>query len=361
MDIHRDIDRGLKILQDGGPGKFAQTFLDYTGLWKPVWNTITSRYPVGTNIFEQDWDLLVILDACRVDALREVSNSINWIDSVGEIWSVGSMSAEWMLNTFTREYWGNIKDTAFVSGNIWSHRILEDQIHKDDKDHDELGQYGINHGIPDWGPVVSTDAFEHYETVYLSYEEAFQPPDQDRLHPDYGPVPHLLTDRAISVGREKDIDRLIVHYNLPHSPYIADAVNWSPGEITQEELMSGLSATRELKQWEKRLEPGASGKISKTVYHDGYIKNLQLILEYVDILRKNIDAEKMIIGADHGEGLGEGVWGHPFGYPFRPVKNVPWATGTAVDTRTYESKHDEIGRAPSQRDQEKFLEQMGYL
>lgn len=32
--------------------------------------TISSRMDLGYNVYNEDWDLLIILDTCRVDALR---------------------------------------------------------------------------------------------------------------------------------------------------------------------------------------------------------------------------------------------------------------------------------------------------
>ena len=40
--------------------------------------SVTARYPIGTNVFERDWDLLVVLDACRVDALRRAPPSTGY-------------------------------------------------------------------------------------------------------------------------------------------------------------------------------------------------------------------------------------------------------------------------------------------
>jgi len=41
--------------------------------------------PVGTNIYERDWDALVVLDACRVDILREVADEYEFIDEVDSV------------------------------------------------------------------------------------------------------------------------------------------------------------------------------------------------------------------------------------------------------------------------------------
>jgi len=69
-----------------------------------------------------------------------------------------------------------------------------------------------------------------------------------------------------------------------------------------------------------------------------------------------------VITADHGEAFGEmGVWGHPYGFPFAPVKTVPWAETTATDERTYESRYDPLERSPTEHESAEFLKHMGYL
>jgi len=46
--------------------KRATLYIIFT-LYLTIWYTITSRWPFGRNAYESDWDLLIILDACRVD------------------------------------------------------------------------------------------------------------------------------------------------------------------------------------------------------------------------------------------------------------------------------------------------------
>jgi hypothetical protein len=56
----------------------------------------------------------------------------------------------------------------------------------------------------------------------------------------------------------------------------------------------------------------------------------------VALLLENVDAERVVITADHGEGFGEyGVYEHPVGCPAPTIKRVPWATTTAADTGSY--------------------------
>ena len=69
----------------------------------------TSWIQPGKNIFEEDWDLLVILDACRIDALREFESEYDFINSIDSRWSVGSTSKEFINRTYTQEYQNEIK------------------------------------------------------------------------------------------------------------------------------------------------------------------------------------------------------------------------------------------------------------
>ncbi|MFC5278677.1 hypothetical protein ACFPM1_07900 [Halorubrum rubrum] len=69
--------------------------------------SVTKRYRWGTNVFDRDWDLLVVLDACRVDALREVADEYGFVGDVESMTSVGSTSFEWMNHTFDSKHRGN--------------------------------------------------------------------------------------------------------------------------------------------------------------------------------------------------------------------------------------------------------------
>jgi hypothetical protein len=344
---------GMETLRQEGPSKFSYEFLRYLNVWVPAWNTITSRRPFGANVFERDWDVLVVLDACRVDSLREFTPTFPWLDSIGSLRSVGSMSAEWMLKTFTEAYLDEIARTALVSRNVWSQRVLVDRLHEHDNDPANRNYDMIRRGYPNWSPVAA-DALEHYERV-----EPVANQDQ-RLHPESSSIPQIVTDRAISVGRNVDFDRLVVWYRMPHLNFFADAVDWSPDD-SLDALMSGLEPTRSLRPEEKSAAPVKEGDVSRETMRELYLGNLHLVLSYVDILLENIEAEDVVISADHGEGLGETVWKHPYACPFAPVKTVPWAKTTATDERTYTSQYDELEETPLPDERKEMLKNMGYI
>jgi hypothetical protein len=329
----------------------------FDNLWQPMWNTITSRYPVGTNVFDREWDVLVVLDACRVDALSGHTGSFDWLNDVETMRSVGSMSAEWVVKTFTEGYINEMRKTAFISRNVWSQRIFDSELYKNQTVPVGDGYDSLRRGYPDW-KSISSESFHHYERVQPTGNQ------DDRIHPESTSVPHIVTDRAIKVGREMDPDRLIVWYTMPHTDFIADALDWSHESTSLNTLMSGPEVKRDLRPEEESWDPAKSGDVAKEKMWELYNRNLGLVLEYVNILLQNIDAKTVAITGDHGEGLGDGllgIWGHPFGYPFAPIRTVPWATTTATDEHSYEPRFAELDKTTTEEDQRAFLEAMGYL
>ena len=84
--------------------------------------TIGRRLPYGTNVFEREWDVLVVLDACRADLLAAVASEIPFLDDVETVRSVGSSSSEWLENTFVGH--AETARTVMVTANTWTDRYL---------------------------------------------------------------------------------------------------------------------------------------------------------------------------------------------------------------------------------------------
>ena len=78
----------------------------------------TKRYRWGTNVFDREWDLLVVLDACRVDALRAVADEYDFLDGVDSMPSVGSTSFEWLNHTFDRAHEEEIARTEIGRAHV---------------------------------------------------------------------------------------------------------------------------------------------------------------------------------------------------------------------------------------------------
>lgn len=240
----------------------------------------------GVNIYERDWDVLVILDGCRTDALREVAPEYAFLDSQGAHRSPGSTSHEWMERTFTDEYTDEIARTVHVTGNPFSEGYLDgerfamlDEVWRDGWD-DETG------------------------TV----------------------LARTMTDRAIRAGRQYvgPGDRLIVHYMQPHFPSVPCPLG---GDTTVDVWGSGI---------ENPFESFRRGIFTEREVWQAYLENLRYVLDEVTLLLMNLNTERVVITADHGNAKGEWwVYGHP-NVPLDVLREVPWATTNASDERTHD-------------------------
>lgn len=295
---------------------------------------------MGTNVFEREWDVLIILDACRVDALRMVAPEYEFISSVDSIWSVGSYTAEWTMKTFTSDYLDTINETVFVTENVWSHRILEDRIHMKDGLQCPEKYRKIRRGWPAWN-TVRTDDFLRFENI-LEFRN-----EETKLHPECGHMPHVTIDRAISAGRQLEFDRLIVHQTLPHRPFVAEAIEEDrPLSEIERDFATVLK----------------NGDATRAEVFEKYLENLRFGLEYVETLLRNLDAERVVITADHGEAFGEWhSFEHPYGWPIPSVKRVPWVETTAFDSGQVEPEFPPPTNEPTESQVKEALSNLGYL
>ncbi len=295
---------------------------------RPEWimNTVTSRYPIGTNVFDYQWDLLIILDTCRVDAIRAVSDEFSFITDIDSITSVGSASREWVQKTFVKEYEQEISNTAYVTANPWIERVVDNR------------QY-LDKGKPRW-TTVSTNSIGHIEHVWKLREEMGK-----RAHPEGTAAPELVTDVAIQSGRKLDFDRMIVHYVPPHHSYVANALEGRPLNRHESDPFQYLR----------------EGNSRKKVWNS-YLDELRWGLEWVNVLISNIDAPKTIITSDHGEAFGEfGRYMHDPSLIVPAVKNVPWVETTASDKETRKTTNYDIEASSINIDTKDQLSAMGYV
>jgi len=298
-----------RVREDPHEGLRDSTYELYTGAWRHLgWHV-----PRGVNVYEREWDALVVLDACRVDLLREVAGEHPFVNRVNAVESVGSMSQEWMAKTFTAEYTAEMGETAYVTANAFSAETLDAA---EFGVLDEVWRYG-------WDDDLGT-----------------VPP---------GPV----TDRAITVAREHDPTFLIIHYMQPHHPFVGSA-GFDGFEADPFGRDGGETVVDALRK----------GKIGRRAFWAAYRETLRLALDGVDRLLSNLDADTVVLTADHGEALGEwGIYDHPAGCLHPTVKDVPWAETSATDTGEYTPQT--TSRVDSAKDPdtdvEARLRQLGYL
>lgn len=307
------------------------TLYGIRGIFNSLWFAGTSRYSLGTNIYSCDWDALLILDGCRVDAMEAVSGEYDFITSVDSIWSVGSASHEWIVKTFTNNYMNLIQDTTIISTNPFAKRVFFDNI---------MPPYGysIPFNIASWN-VVDSDYFHYSEWLTTHVDPYLKKWGID------GPTSaEYPTDRAILAGREQQSERMIVHYFQPHRPFISDAI--LSGELSYE--------------MDNPYEAHQQGKLSREELYESYLENLRYVLNDVGRLLQNLDAEKVVITSDHGELMGEwGAFGHPEGIPHPALKKVPWVETTASDEQIDDP--DSNVEYEADHNIEEKLRNLGYL
>jgi glucan phosphoethanolaminetransferase (alkaline phosphatase superfamily) len=84
-----------------------------------------------------------------------------------------------------------------------------------------------------------------------------------------------------------------------------------------------------------------AGELSAETVREEYTENLRYVLEDVEILLKNINAETVVITSDHGNAIGEhGVYGHPPNTPIPALVRVPWYTTTAQNDGSHQPQYN---------------------
>ena len=268
----------------------------------------------GENVYNKDWDVLVILDACRVDLLESVVDEYEWLpETVYSTTSVGWNSPTWLENTFTKDYLNLIKKTNLITANPHTEKVLNENTD------------------------ISLETFSNVSLLY-----------QHRWDSKVGTVqPDIVTDTAIEAGRKEEFDRLVVHYMQPHFP-----------SIPNPELESGIEYVPGVFPWKNNIwERLKRGQIDEATVWNAYKENLRHVLEYVNKLRTNIDSDRFIISADHGNAVGEkGYYGHSYNLT-DAVWNVPWVEVSAEDRRTREV---DLSKTTEEKNVDEKLKALGY-
>jgi len=248
----------------------------------------------STHIFEKDWDVLCILDACRLDLMQDVAPEYGFLGEVDSIYSVGATSPMWLENTFGPLSDDTLAKTAYVTGNPWSGRL--------------------NIGLDSLGVLE-----ECWRTTWND-DIGYQPP-------------RPLTNRAINVWRERnDINRLIVHYMQPHVPFVNNP------EITRQ-----MGVTEESPDEKPVWNKVRDGEIDRDRVWSAYKENLRFVLDDLNLLRENIDAETLAVSADHGNAMGEfGQAGHEYGTLVQEACEVPWIELECENSGDYTPKEASV-------------------
>lgn len=246
----------------------------------------------GTRVADEDWDNLIILDACRYDMFEE-QNEIE--GKLERRRSLGSESWEFLNTNFGNE---TFHDTVYVTANPHAPKLSSDTFHA-----------VINLLESGWDSGLKT---VHPETVVEATATA-----HDRF-------PNK---------------RIIVHFMQPHFPFIGEF-----GEKLDHMGIDNPGTNND--ETEKRHIWGSlgHGRVKTEDVWKAYRENLDIVLPYADELLDLLSG-KSVITADHGNLVGEQIrpipvrgYGHPRGLDVPELRNVPWLVVNTAERRSIVSE-----------------------
>lgn len=296
-------DTGVRVRDDGVAGARESGYELRLGLWRRL-SDFYPYYPV--RIYEESWDVLVVLDACRYDLMVEVASEYEFLSDLRVRDSAAACTPEWMKANFVDEFADEMAETVHVTANMWSEKLL------------------------------SPPDFRLLEEVWKSAWDD----EVKTVRP--GPV----TDAAIHHHREHDPERMIVHYIQPHYPFIDNPLSYGD--------------RRGEGEWVKVWDRLRRGEVTYDEVWSAYRDNLRAGLDSVATLLNNIDADSVVITSDHGNLVGEyGLYGHPDGVALPPSRCVPWAETSATNTERRAVSPD-FDRDDASIDRDEQLRYLGY-
>lgn len=227
----------------------------------------------GVDVFDADWDNLLILDACRYDVFADVADLPGRLESRR---SRGSMTREWVRANFADR---RLYDTVYVTANGNFAHVR-----------DEIGA-AVHAEVPLW-------------------QNEYRTGPGNSVAP-----PEVVAEAARTNAEQYPNKRLAVHFVQPHAPYLGPT-----GERFDPRVPLG--------DIPRRYE------VTAEEVRRAYRENLELVLSEVEGLLATLPG-KTVVTADHGELLGERLrplpvrdYGHPKGIYVDELVDVPWHVST---------------------------------
>lgn len=269
-------------------------------------------------VMEEDWDNLIVLDACRADLFEETID-IERFDSYDRVRSAGSNTTDWSYRNFGN---GDFGDTVYVSGS----------------------------------PVMPKMAGESFHQIYEAWEDAWD----DEVS---AIMPEPIADKAREAIEECPDKRIIVHFIQPHVPFVpTPELNYHEWYVppTLKDETDDDPPERPANVFDAQ----AMGLVSREEVWDGYRQNLEFVMDVVFDLIDDLP-NKTVLTSDHGNMLGERafpipirIYGHPTNLFCSELIEVPWAT---VEGESRREVSDDGTRSQSYANEEKRKEKLRYL
>lgn len=279
-----------------------------------------SENPAGVDVFSQDWDTLVILDACRYDMFERAYQENGKLSPKQ---SKGSATSEWLQANIDGR---DLSDTVYVTANPQLERNREN-----------------------WDVNL-------HETKNIWLDEGWDE--------DLGTVLAVtVTEAAIDAFKRFPDKRLVVHYMQPHYPFVKADTKYDKDHL--DSIKAGEDGADGENIWNQKFM--GELEVSCKSLWSMYDKNLEYVLEHVDELLNAVHG-KTVVTSDHGNFVGERAspipireYGHPRGLYDDPVVRVPWLEIVRGDRRDIQAGTSERSEERIQTDKVmNRLQHLGY-
>lgn len=279
----------------------------------------------GCNFVAEEWDNLLILDACRYDMFERLNDIPGVLESRR---SNGSATREFIHNTFVGQ---TFYDTVYVTAN----------------------------------PFVSMDA----GNVFHATIDLWQSNWNDEL----GTVePEVVHQTLLDVAKQYPNKRLIGHFIQPHHPFVGPTGQNEIGEVSGNEKarQQALDGQRKfIDNQANAWEMAERNELDTRTLTRAYEENLELVLPEVKAAVDALDGLS-VITSDHGNLVDEPAYG-VLSAGSRRFAHPPYATATELVQvpwfvcNTNERRHIHADAPQRQGDHEESvvedrLEALGY-
>jgi hypothetical protein len=234
---------------------------------------LSKRYAI--KIMNQNWDYLIVLDACRYDMFKMIVDK-----NTKFVVSGGSSTQEWLRWNFKKYY----NDIVYVAGNPHFSRVTLTKA---------LGKIPFYDVIEVWD--FGWD--KNIRTVH----------------------PKEVTKATINALHKHPNKRMIIHFNQPHYPFIGNEKLLEIG-YGLERKNSKFKGRKDRDVWYAAKQK----KVSLKEVWIAYLKNLRLAMDEVYKLLPELSG-RVIVTSDHGNNAGECLYfGHRSNVRTKALIKVPW-------------------------------------
>ena len=269
----------------------------------------------GVDVMEEDWDTLIILDACRFDVFAErhrLPGELGWRISRG------GGTVEFLRGNFRNR---QLLDTVYVTATPQISRL---QAELDVEFHDIVDVWKDR-----WDNSIQN-----------------VPPD-------------AMTEAAREAINEYPNKRIIVHYNQPHGPFLGETASdlvIGPNRDPDQSLLN-------FAKYEFKHE-----LVNSKEWRAGLCETFDIVQEYVATLLEDFEG-RTIVTSDHGEMLGERAGpipirycGHQIGVYNDALLKVPWLVYESGERRKITAERNATARTVdySDRTVSERLRDLGY-